>query len=67
MTIATTCYQCKSDYDVSLEELRSGQASWTLCPACRTARAQANRLKLDAVKAKRAACILKPSIRSIRR
>lgn len=46
MTVTTTCQTCRREYDVSLEDLRRGIATWTRCPQCREAKGQENRTKL---------------------
>jgi hypothetical protein len=45
-SLSTTCQQCGRDYELDIVALRQGHASWSLCPDCRDARAQANRQKL---------------------
>ena len=48
--VITHCEDCGTEFELDMQSLGSGYASWRFCPDCREAKAAANRLKLDAAK-----------------
>jgi len=53
--MTTTCEDCGAEFELDLQALRAGYASWRRCPTCRAAKAQENRAKLAQAKTNRVA------------